>query len=150
MLARVSDNPGGQQETSDGVADPEIEWDRSQPVNRRQIPGQKRRQANRKVAGEFIEADRKAPLAGADKIDFHYDGHRPGKSLVDAEQYIGGYDPLPGRCPHNQEWHRQTDHPPQDQRLLASPAIGKLAGYEVGDRLDDSETDNEGRDRHGG
>src|SRR5215469_3658247 len=120
MLARVSDDRGGQHETSDGVADPEIEWDWSQPVNRRQIPGQKCRQTNRKVTSEFIEADRKAPLAGADKIDFHDDGHRPAKSLVDDEQHIGGYDPLPGRCPHNQERHWQTDHPSQDQRLLAS------------------------------
>src|SRR5262249_703102 len=87
---------------------------------------QERRQADSEVSGELVEADCETALAGADEVYLHDDGHRPGEALIDAEQHIRGDDPFPGRCPHDQERHRQADPPPQDKRLLATPGVGKL------------------------
>ena len=109
----------------------------------------KGRQPNSRVPRELIQADRQAARVRPHQIDFHQHGHRPSKPLVDAEQRIGGDDPAPARRPHQHERHRQPDGPPQHERMLTAPALGQLAGDQVGQRLHHAEADDEAGDDAG-
>ena len=99
------------------------------------------------VAGGLVEAERQPAPAWAGQIDLHHDRHRPGESLVDAEQQVGGDDEPPcGREP-DQQRHRQRDEPAGDQEPFASEPLGQIAGGEVGERLGRAKGDDEGEDR---
>ena len=60
-----------------------------------EVAGQQRGERDGAVAGGLVEAHGQAALAGADEVDFHDDGGRPGQALVDAQQHVGGDHPSP-------------------------------------------------------
>src|SRR5690348_10729731 len=111
MLARVADQQKGKYRAEDRIANAKIERCGAQAVVGSDVTGEKRRYAYGKVSSKFIEAHRQAAGFRPNQIDFHNHGHRPGESLIDAEQRVGGNDPFPTRCPHHHEWHRQPEQP---------------------------------------
>src|SRR6476660_826791 len=88
MLAGIAHHHHGQQQTGGGITDPEVERDRSETIEGRQIAREERRQSDSEIAGKFVEADREAALTRAYEVYLHDDRHRPGKTLVDAEQHV--------------------------------------------------------------
>jgi hypothetical protein len=106
-------------------------------------PGRERDAA---VAGRLVQPEREAAAPGADEVDLHHHGHRPGEALVDAEQDVGGDDPAPARGERDQERHRQRHGPAGDQQPPPPDPLGQRPGAEVGQRLDQPEGDDEGED----
>src|SRR5579872_3628790 len=146
MFARVADQQDREQRAHDRIADPEIDRCRSKTILRSEIAGEECSYADGEITGELIETDRKAACLGSDQIDLHNHRHRPGKSLIDAEQGIGGNDPTPAWRPDDHEGHRQSDEPAENEYTLAAPAIGELTGDKIGERFDHAEADDEGCD----
>jgi hypothetical protein len=99
------------------------------------------------VAGGLVEAHGEAAACGADEVDLHDDGGRPGEPLVDAEQDVGEHHPAPRGRPHQQERDGDADEPAGDQHGLAAVPVREGAGEEVGGGLDDAER---GDEREGG
>ena len=147
VLARVAHQEDREHRPEDRVADAEIDRNRTQPVAAREIAGQESGDADGEIAGELVEADRQAAALRPDEIDLHDHRHRPGKALADAEQCVGGDDPVPARRPDDHERYRQAEQPAEDQDALAAPFIGKLPGDEVGEGFHHAEADDEGDDQ---
>src|SRR6516164_3763225 len=147
MLASVAHQQDGKCETKDRVTDAEIEWCGSQAVMGGNVAGEKSRHAYGKVAGKFIEAHSQTARFGADQIYLHDDGHGPRESLIDAEQRVGGNNPFPTWCPHHHKRHWQSEQPTDNEHALAAPNVGKMARHKIGNRLDDTEANNERDDQ---
>ena len=128
----------------DGAADPdEGAWcDRGG-----EQAGEKRRGGDAEVAGRFVEAEREAAAPGADEVDLHHDGHRPGEPLAGAEEQVCDDDEPPAGCDADQERHGQCEQPAEHEQALAAGAVGERARSEVRERLRQAEGDDEGEDR---
>src|SRR5579863_6596695 len=100
MLASVANQHDREQRADDCIADPEVDRHRSKTISRREIAGEKGRDAYGEVTGELVEADREAARLGPHQIDLHDHRHRPGKTLINTEQNVGRYDPTPTRSPN--------------------------------------------------
>ena len=83
---------------------------------------------NPAVAGGLVQAEREAAALGADEIDLHHHRHRPGESLVDAEEDVGDDDPSPARGDGDQERNRQGGSPADDQQTPPPDAFGEDPG----------------------
>ena len=99
------------------------------------------------IPRRLVEAEREAAPRRAGQVDLHDDGHRPGETLVDAEQHVGGDDERPRRRKADEHRDRHGDEPAEYQQPLASDAIGERPGSEVRDRLGETEGHHEGEDR---
>src|ERR1700745_1318032 len=110
---------------------------------RSDVASEKRCDSHRKVSCEFIEAHSQAARFRPDQIDFHNHSHRPGKTLIDAEECICDDYPFPTRCPHHDEWHRQSEQPSDDEHVFATPNVSEMAGNEISQCLDHTEANDE-------
>jgi hypothetical protein len=81
------------------------------------------------------------------RVDLHQHGHRPGESLVRAQEHVRGDDEAPGRREADEQRHRQRECPAQHEQPLASRPLGERAGGEVRQSLGGPERDDEGEDR---
>ena len=124
---------------------------RDEHVARRKVcgkpPAQRRRDGDAAVAGRLVEPESQASALGADEVDLHDDGHRPGKPLVDAEQGVGGDDPGPARGDRDQQRYGQGERPAEDQQPSAPEPLGSDPCGEVGERLGEAEGDDERQNR---
>ena len=108
--------------------------------------GESGREGDAAVAGCFVEAEGEAAPAGADEVDLHDDGHGPRKALVDAEQDVRGHDPAPAGRHGDQDRDREGERPAGDQESPSAGALGEGSGAEVGERLGETEGDDERED----
>ena len=109
--------------------------------------GDEGRECNAQVAGRLVQTQREPTAPRADEIDLHHDGHRPGESLVGAEEEVRNDDPAPAGRERDQERHGQSKQPADDEEALTPDAVGEPAGGEVRERLGDPEGDDEAEDR---
>ena len=145
----VPDDRRGQRQPGHGVDHAEQLGHRPQPVGRRQVPGRQRGRAHGHVPGGLVQAHRQAAAARPDQVDLHVHDHRRGQALVDAQANVRGDDPSPGRGPGEQERNRQADGPARRPAgcLRVYRAVSRPAG-QVGQRLGDTERDDEAEHRH--
>ena len=143
VAAGFADEYRAQTEAEDGVGQTEQEWCRAQTVAGGEVAGDHSGDGDRAVAGGLVESHRQAALAGADEVDLHDDGGRPGEALVDAEQHVGEDHPSPRRRPDQQQRNGDGDEPAGDQHGFAAEAVGPGAGEEVGGGLGDAEGDDD-------
>ena len=143
MAAGFSYKEHRQSESEAGVGDAEEERLGAQSGVFGDVAGRERGDRDGPVACGFVHPHGEAASGGADEVDLHDHGRRPGESLVDAEQDVGEDHPSPARCPDQQQRDRYGDDPPGDQHRFAAIAIGQRAGKEVGGRFDGAEGDDE-------
>ncbi len=143
MSARVADEQDGQHQACQGENNTQVERLWPEPVARRQVAGGERRQRDRDVTSELIEAHSQATPGWTDEVDLHDHRRGPAQPLIDSQQDIGRDDPAPGRSEHDQHWHRQADNPPRYQNLFASDPIAHPPGEQVRQRLRHTERDDE-------
>ncbi len=89
----------GQAEAEGGVGEAEVERCGAQAVFGGDPAGGEGGDGDGAVAGGFVEAHGEPAAGGADEVDLHDHGGRPGEPLVDTEQDVGEHDPAPGWVP---------------------------------------------------
>ena len=144
VTARLADQEHGRSEAEQGVCQPEEERAGSEPGLGGDPAGHQRREGDRAVAGGLVDPGRQAPPDGTDEVDLHDHGHRPGESLVHAEQQVGRDHPRPGWGEDDQKRHRQTDEPTGDEDRFATESVGERASGKVHGRLGQPERHDEG------
>ena len=149
VMAGVAHQESRKNEPEHRIADAEVEGLRPQTVALRDIAGEQGGDTDGEITGEFIEPDREPSRFRSHEIDLHDDRHRPGEALIDAEQRIRRDNPAPARPPGNHERNRKADEPAENKHMLAAIDIGKMAGDQIGECLDDAEADDEGEDGRG-
>jgi len=80
----------------------------------------------------------------AHEVDLHDDRGGPGQALVDAQQDVGEHHPAPGRGPDEDQGDGDRDQPSDQEYGFAAVPVGEGSGEEVGDRLDQPESGDEG------
>jgi hypothetical protein len=98
------------------------------------------------VSGGLVQAERETSPDGADEIDLHDDGHRPGEALSGTEEEIGGDDRLPRRSERDQRSNGEHEHPPGDEDTLSPPSFGERAGEKIRESLRGAEGRDERED----
>ena len=97
------------------------------------------------VAGRLVQPKRQPTPFGPDEVDLHHDGHGPRESLVYAQQDVGGHHPLPARRERDHERDGKRQPPADDQEPASPQALREDPGAEVGERLREPESDDEGQ-----
>ena len=125
----------------------EHEWRRAQTVARSEESGGRRCDGHRHVTGCLVEAERETSTLRPHEIDLHVHSHRPGETLVHAQQDVCRHDPGPRRRQDDERTDRDCRHPSGQQDASPAHAICQPPGGQVRDGLDHTEADQEGQDR---
>ena len=127
-----------------GTAHPD---DGTRRDRRRERARQERCGGDAQVAGRLVEAECEPTASRPDEVDLHHHGHRPGKTLADAEKQVRDDDDAPVRRDPDQDGHGEREEPAEHEQALSSGAVGERSRREVGQRLRGAERDDEGEDR---
>ena len=139
---RVLRKQKGRNQCQDNHDQAEAEQTGSRIKAGRKIACDQPRKCYTAVPGKFIDPGCKAALIRTDNVDLAGDRHRPGESLVDTQQHIGGDDPVPGRRVEKYEGDRERDEPAPDQHATTTYRLRKAAGHEIHCAFDEAEADN--------
>ena len=110
-----------------------------------QQAGGRRRKRDSTVTGCLVQPECEPTLARANQVDLHHDGHRPGQSLIDAEQGVRGDDHAPTLCNSYQQRHRQGQEPAHDEQAPSPCALRECSSTEIRERLREAKRDEEGQ-----
>ena len=95
VAAGLADEHRGEAQGDQRIRQAEQERRGPQTVVGGEVAGQERGERDGAVAGGLVESHGQAALAGADEVDLHDDGGRPGQALIDAQQHVGRDHPAP-------------------------------------------------------
>src|SRR5687767_3766629 len=118
----------------------------SRRIGGRERAGRKRRCRDTEIAGRLVQPERETASHRTDKVDLHHDRHRPGQTLVETEEDVGGDDYPPTGSKRDQDRNWQRNEPPKNEETFSPGPLGKTPGSEVRHRLRDAEGNDERED----